>query len=406
MKTILATTYAVNPLKGSEDGMGWNFVYQIAKFNKVIAITRENNQADIEKYMQENPDEVYENIEFLYFDLPYWMRFWKKGGRGAMLYYLMWQKGIVGFIKKQNIQFDITHNLNFHNDWSPSYLWKLDKPFVWGPIGHHPEIPKQYLQNFKKSYYIKDKLTWMLKKMFWKLSPALKNTVKNADHIWCMNGSVQEVLDLKNKNFSVSASVATADFGFNLDKNQEEFTLVSAGRFVPLKGFDLTILSFAKFLKTLNQEQRKKCKLKLVGSGPELNYLKNLCVENEITEQVEFIDWIARAELMKMFKESTAFIFPSHEGAGMVVPEALSFGLPVICIDNWGPGSFVNEKTAYKIPIQNFDDTVTDLSTAILDLYSNPEKQKMMSKNARELFETDFHWDRRGEKLNKIYSTL
>ncbi|MFT4645670.1 MAG: glycosyltransferase involved in cell wall biosynthesis, partial [Planctomycetota bacterium] len=254
--------------------------------------------------------------------------------------------------------------------------------------------------------YIKDKMTWAVKKMFWNLSPALKNTVKNADHIWCMNGSVAEVLNLKNKKYSVSASVATADFGFNLKKKQEEFTLVSAGRFVPLKGFDLTILSFAKFLKTLSNEKKKKCKLQLVGSGPELSYLKQLCQEKNISQQVEFIDWIAREELMKLFKESTAFIFPSHEGAGMVVPEALSFGLPVICIDNCGPGSFVNDETAYKISIQNFNDTVTHLSAAILDLYSNPEKQKMMSKNARDLFESDFHWDRRGEKLNEIYSTL
>ena len=39
-KTILATAYAINPYKGSEDGMGWNFVLQIAKFNRVIALTR------------------------------------------------------------------------------------------------------------------------------------------------------------------------------------------------------------------------------------------------------------------------------------------------------------------------------------------------------------------------------
>ena len=101
-KTILATCYAVNPFKGSEDGMGWNFVYQIARFNKVIAITRENNRVAIEKFMAQNPDPIYQNITYMYFDLPYWMRFWKKGGRGAMLYYTMWQKGIVSFIKIQN----------------------------------------------------------------------------------------------------------------------------------------------------------------------------------------------------------------------------------------------------------------------------------------------------------------
>ena len=104
MKTILATTYAVNPYKGSEDGMGWNFVLQIAKNNKVLAITRENNRMDIEKYMSTNPNDLYENMTFLYFDLPYWKRWWKKGGRGAMLYYWMWQKGIVSFVKNQSLE--------------------------------------------------------------------------------------------------------------------------------------------------------------------------------------------------------------------------------------------------------------------------------------------------------------
>jgi len=105
-QTILATCYAVNPYKGSEDAMGWNFVYQIARFRKVFVITRENNKSHIENYMKENPDPVYQNMNFLYFDLPYWMRFWKNGSRGALLYYYLWQRGIVLFIKKQKLNLD------------------------------------------------------------------------------------------------------------------------------------------------------------------------------------------------------------------------------------------------------------------------------------------------------------
>ncbi|MBK8444254.1 MAG: hypothetical protein IPL35_12920 [Sphingobacteriales bacterium] len=78
MKRILVSAYAINPYKGSEDGMGWNFVLQIARFHKVFAITRENNRIHIEKYQQENPNDDYQNIQFLYYDLPYWLRFWKK----------------------------------------------------------------------------------------------------------------------------------------------------------------------------------------------------------------------------------------------------------------------------------------------------------------------------------------
>jgi hypothetical protein len=58
MKTILATAYAVNPYKGSEDGMGWNMILQIARFQKVIAVTRENNEPKIAQYMKENPSKL------------------------------------------------------------------------------------------------------------------------------------------------------------------------------------------------------------------------------------------------------------------------------------------------------------------------------------------------------------
>lgn len=406
MKTILASTYAVNPYKGSEDGMGWNFIYQIARYNKVIAITRENNKNDIEKYMNENPDEIYSNMKFLYYDLSYWMRFWKKGSRGALLYFWLWQKTLPNYIKKQNLKFDIVHNVNFHNDWTPSYLWKLEKPFVWGPIGHHPEIPTEFLKGYNKSYLIKEKLTILIKKLFWHSSIALKNTKNNSRHIFCMNKSVSQVLNLPNEQYSITPSVATQDFGFDLNKSEESFTLISAGRLVPLKGFDLTINSFAQFLN--NQPLRKKsnCKLIIVGKGPEKeNYIK-LTQKLKIENNVEFIDWIERNDLMYLFKKSSAFIFPSHEGAGMVVAEALSFGLPVICLNNSGPGEFINPSCGISVSHSNYNQTVKELTNAITELFNAPELLKRMSLNARDHFEKHFHWDVRGEEFRKVYSQL
>ncbi|NQY28670.1 MAG: glycosyltransferase family 4 protein [Flavobacteriaceae bacterium] len=405
-KTILASTYAVNPYKGSEDAMGWNFIIQIARFNKVIAITRENNQENIEKYMLENPKEEYKNIQFLYFDLPYYMRFWKKGGRGAMLYYLMWQKGIVGYIKKQQIKYDIVHNINFHNDWTPSYLWKLNKPFVWGPIGHHPLIPSQYLKPYHKKYWIKDRMTWLIKKTFWNVSLSLKKTVEKADVIYCMNESVQEVLHIKPEKMVIFPSVATEDFGCDLNVKSNKFTLISAGRLVPLKGYDLSILGFASFINELPQEERKNCELVIVGSGEELNFYKQLCNEHDIDAYVKFVEWIDRQELMELFREAAIFLFPSHEGAGMVVAEALSFGLPVICLKNCGPGEFIDKSCGYAIPIQNYKATVSDIGKAISELYNNPKLKDDMSEKARLKFEEKFHWNRRGEMLHTIYSKL
>lgn len=403
-KTILATCYAVNPYKGSEDAMGWNFVYQIARFNKVLAVTRENNKTAIEKFMAKNPDPVYDNITFLYFDLPYWMRFWKKGGRGAMLYYYMWQRGIINFARKQNLHFDITHNVNFHNDWTPSFLWKLEKPMVWGPVGHHPLIPYQYLKPYSSKYYLKDRATWIVKNYFWNYSFSLKKTAKNAAHILCMNSGVPSKLKIKKQSFSVLPSVATEDFAENARTENNNFNIISVGRFVPLKGFDLTLLSFVRFIYSLPIIERANCKLTLVGSGPEKEFYKQIISENNVDAYVEIIEWIDRNDLMKIYQKSAVFLFPSHEGAGMVVAEALSFGLPVVCLDNEGPGQFINSSCGIAVPESNYENTVAQLGDALIKLYSDNPLLNQMSLAARKQYEEKFTWNSRGEHLKDIYS--
>ncbi len=405
-KTILASCYAINPYKGSENGMGWNFVYQIARYNKVIAITRENNKEMIDQYLNENSDSVFENMTFLYFDLPYWMRFWKKGERGAMLYYCLWQQGIVTFIKKQNLNFDIAHNVNFHNDWTPSSLWKLNKPLVWGPIGHHPEIPKQYLKPYPIKYLLKDRATWLAKNCFWDYSFSLQKTIKNSQHILGMNSGVATVLKIKKEQFSILPSVATEDNYATNKSPKVGFRIISVGRFVPLKGFDLTLLSFANFIDSIAIEERVNCKLTLVGTGPEKEFYKTIIAQNHIEPYVEIIEWIDRNELMKRYEESSVFLFPSHEGAGMVVAEALSFGLPVICLNNEGPGEFINSKCGFAVTQVDYNKTVLELKQALTKLYFDKKLLQKMSVEARKHYLDKFTWNSRGDFLKTIYEKL
>lgn len=405
MKTILATAYAINPYKGSEDGMGWNFALQIARFNHLIIYTRENNQPAIEKYMAENPDPLYRNIIFRYYDLPEKARFWKKGSRGAMLYYLLWQYGVYRHIRKNKIQCDIVHNLNFHNDWTPSFLWKLNVPFVWGPVGHHPAIPPSFLKKADFKTRMLEWSKWKIKKAFWNLSPALRATVKNADHIFCMNSEAPKVLGLKS-GYSIVPSVATQDFGKGQRENHPSFTIISAGRLVPLKGFDLTIQSFSLFCEKLNVEERSGVKLLIIGSGPDQRELEQLAQRGGHADKITFIPWIDRSDLMKLFRESSAFLFPSHEGAGMVVAEALSFGLPVICLDNSGPGEFIDHNCGFAVKGKTSADAIVQMTDALQTLYSDSTLHEKMSHEARKKFETAFDWNVRGHQLQEIYATL
>ena len=85
---VLLSAYACEPDKGSEPAVGWNWVRQVSRFHEVWVITRANNRKPIEKALAKNP---LPNAHFIYFDLPHWARFWKRGQRGAHLYYYLWQ---------------------------------------------------------------------------------------------------------------------------------------------------------------------------------------------------------------------------------------------------------------------------------------------------------------------------
>jgi len=58
-------------------------------------------------------------------------------------------------------------------------------------------------------------------------------------------------------------------------------------------------------------------------------------------KQVEFIDWLARADTLKAFADANLFLYPSFESGGIVALEATALGVPIITLDYAGSGSMV-----------------------------------------------------------------
>ena len=63
MRTIIVSAYSCEPLKGSEPAVGWNWVLELGKRNRVHVITRANNQTVIEQHL---PEEIGSNVVFHY----------------------------------------------------------------------------------------------------------------------------------------------------------------------------------------------------------------------------------------------------------------------------------------------------------------------------------------------------
>ena len=105
---------------------------------------------------------------------------------------------------------------------------------------------------------------------------------------------------------------------------QNRFTIISVGRFLKLKNFDLLIKVFKEF--------EDRCQLLLVG-GKETEEYKKIIMENNI-RNISFIDFLNKKELFMYLKASDLFVFTSLLDVwGLVINEAMANSLPIISSD-------------------------------------------------------------------------
>src|SRR5262245_59573007 len=111
---VLISAYACEPDKGSEPGVGWNWVLQAARFHELWVLTRANNRDAIEHACARQPTP---QVHWHYLDLPSWVRLWKRGARGLHPYYYVWQLQAYGVARRLHAQvhFDVAHHLTFGN---------------------------------------------------------------------------------------------------------------------------------------------------------------------------------------------------------------------------------------------------------------------------------------------------
>ncbi len=124
-------------------------------------------------------------------------------------------------------------------------------------------------------------------------------------------------------------------------KDSDYYLIVS--RLGGYKKVDVAIQAFNKLGK----------KLKVVGDGPQMQYLKSIAAPN-----IELLGRIADNQVTELVKNCKAFVFPTLEDFGIVVVEAQAAGKPVIAYGKGGAletvvegktGLFFREQSAKSI---------------------------------------------------------
>ena len=231
----------------------------------------------------------------------------------------------------------------------------------------------------------------------------MQKAINKSDLLIFISKAVKETFNksfnLKNKKSAVIYNGINEKFFNQEQKNKKnKNNLIYVGRIEKVKGLNLLLEAFEKVY-----EKHDDSKLTIVGSGNELNSLKNkaqnLKSVNNITftgRQNNVIEWLDKSDI---------FVYPSiwEEGFGISVIEAMSRGCIPLTFNKGGlPEIISNAKNGFIVKNTNSN----DLADAILKIIEMNENEKQII--VKEAIETSkkFTIEKTVQSLTKKYNGL
>ncbi|HVB98565.1 MAG TPA: glycosyltransferase [Candidatus Dormibacteraeota bacterium] len=401
-------------LPGGGDLMAWNIVTRLSRHCRVWVLTSALNKPAIEEKARENP--ACGNLHFRYVGLPKCLRFLGRFPGGVQLYAYIWQWRAYFAARRLHarIGFHGFHHLTYENDWMASPTGALlPVPYLRGPGGGAHRTPPEFIRGYPFRCRLWEKVRTVGQWIFrhdplfilgqYRAKAILVCNREALDAIpkkWCHKARLFPVNGVSPEAFQGKGSRAGGPGGFRI---------VTAGRLVRLKAFDLPIRAFAQFVERTkpSASANNEVVLSIIGEGPERERLESLARRLGVGGLVQFIGWKSREELWARMRSSDLFLFPSlRDGGGAVVVEAMAAGNPIVCVGLGGPGMHVTAECGVKVRPRAPAQVAFDLASALEMLYRQPEICRGMGRAARRRAKEFYLWDALAERLLDVYRDI
>lgn len=169
------------------------------------------------------------------------------------------------------------------------------------------------------------------------------------------------------------------------------------GRMSPEKGHADLLEAFAEISSTGVGPT-----LVLAGDGPDKSKLMTRAAELGIADRVHFPGYVARPE--RLLEETDLMVLPSHtEGLPNAALEAMAMGVPVLATRVGGTPEVVTDGETGTLVTPR---APRELSRAMTDFLSNPERWRAMAGRALGVVHERFNFTARTRKLEALYEEL
>lgn len=379
-KTILINSYVLSPYKGSEAAVAWNHIRNMSQDYNLIVLYGASaeymgDDRDIKKWLENNE---LPNVRFEFVRPSFISRILTWINRHGFVYahfpaFRLWQKRVLKHARRiiSSEHVDIVHHLGPIGYREPGYLWKLDKPYVWGPVGGYNLAPKVLLPLLPFMGRCKQAFRNVTNRYQMRHSRRVLKAMAKADIVV---GATTECVGMIKELYGRDAlylaeNCIDQNIHLNVDKFKESVKhIIFVGSVDSRKCVSLQLKALVKL------KDRKDWTFDIVGEGPLRPVLEKFCQENGLSDKVKFHGKVSRNEAISLFNDASLHLITSvSEGNPTTVWEAMSHGVPTLTLDHCGMHDTINERNGIKIPITDPDTIVSDIASQIEYLLDNPE---------------------------------
>lgn len=377
---IFVSSYACEPGKGSEIGVGWHWVLEMSKYFELWVLTRANNKEPIENYFKEHKEDEH-GIHWIYYDCPDWIKKHKHQMKGVRTYYTLWQRLSNNLVKEtmQKNNIEIYHLLTYGNAiWNVS-SYGQKRFFIWGPTGGMDTIPLDYSKHYAFKYRI---IEAVRRSVVWyqrKISISFRRKCKNANLIFCKAYSMYNAIPEKYRNKAILFTDVAMEEVNNTYNNTtdrtdiNQLTYITVGRLDGWRGFDLLIEAFDGAMLINNN-----IKLKIIGEGIEEQHLKKMVKDKGLENNIIFTGQISMNEYRNEMKNCDVVLNACLKEGGVTNAfDCMTYGKPLICLDTGGYTRNFDDSCAIILTKENRAKNIKKIQDAIVKSFDSDLRVKL-----------------------------
>lgn len=410
---IVVLAYAVSPIRGSEYSVAWNYIREMSKDHNLIVLygCAGEHLGDFDEVAKSAACQNLPHVQWVPVApnrFTHWLNSLNRNGVLIYTFYVayrLWQQQAYLRAQQlvQNHSIDLIHYVGPIGYREPGYLWKIDKPFIWGPIGGVDNRSARLA--FEKGVVtgLKIALRNLVNSLQFRFSPRVRMALKRADLLFSSTTRVQTRIKAVHDVESIAMPENAITDGMYARQRRVSVTPGSTVNLIWVGSIDER-KSLEILINALVPLKAKRWSLTVVGDGP----LKPQCIElarnRGLEGQITWAGKLSRDEVNDFYQNSHVHVITSLlEGNPTVIWEAMSFGIPTITLDHFGMHDTVCDKCGIKVPVEgSLQSIVVALTESIRQLIENPQKIEELSMGVEECSQR-FSWKQRRADWGRYY---